>query len=238
MKQRVQGLIEHVYFNFFEKEFLKRHQNGVRIPVTINVLGDEYFLESSLITEKYLYLKVYEEDFDYLPEEDSNILIFLSLNLYSRGKAEMVTSLFAKESLNSGRIGLWLKILETSEEDKASIREFLIRYHSPRYSVRFSVLLSHRTIEKKHITSAINLSQNGIFLETELLDLKVGDRCRLLLYPQAKRIPIDAEVSWINNGNLYDKPNGYGFKFLHDSRSSYALRKLLYTLKNVSAQVR
>ena len=46
------------------------------------------------------------------------------------------------------------------------------------------------------------------------------------------------EVTWINKGKLYDKPNGYGLKFIHNKFSRKKISKYTESLVNKSELIR
>ena len=75
-------------------------------------------------------------------------------------------------------------------------------------------------------------------IEAPLDHLEEREVCTLILYPENLSISVLAEVSWINKGKMYDKPNGYGMKFLHDKKTESKILHYLELLKNRSEILR
>ncbi|MEM7180325.1 MAG: PilZ domain-containing protein [Spirochaetota bacterium] len=231
-------IFDYLGFVFLERNKIKDSVSAVRIPVTLNILGHKYFLETRILTEKIVYLTVYREDIEILPENDSSIVLFLSLNFYSRGKVECIAKLKYKEILPGDRLGLWIEFIDIQEEDTNLIKDFLASYYSPRYSVRFEVILQND--RQEFPGEAINLSENGIFVETDISELKAGDGkiYQLWLYPYDQEIYSQGQITWLNTGKLYDKPYGCGIKFLHTQDSQKKIHNYIHMLKTKSEIVR
>lgn len=230
-------LFEYLKFVFWDKEFLKNSFNAARIPVTLNILGHKYFLETHILTTELVYLIAYSDDLQVIPESDSNIVVFLSLNFYSRGKIETIGRVFYKERLAGDRIGLWIQFIDLAKEDRKLLQKFLTIYYAPRYSVRFEALLKQN--HQELAGEAINLSLNGVFLEIDTEELIVQEQEYILyLYPEDREIQVRGIITWINSGKLYDKPYGCGIKFLHSGHSHQEIAQYLATLRNRSELVR
>ncbi len=229
--------MEYLIFVFFHKRYLKKHATSVRVPVNLNILGQEFFTESSILTHQYIYIKVYEEDFELIPDIESKILLFMNLNFYTRGQLELTGSLVHKEFLPGARQGLWIKFLDISKEDETFITDFTTKYYFPRYSTKFNVIVYTQS-SKMFLTEAVNISENGIFLETGDTSLNVGSRCELSLEFSNVSLLIQSVVSWVNQGKIYNKPNGYGMKFLHNKTTANLVKKYIEGLKNKSALLR
>lgn len=222
--------------HLLEKENFPAETTHVRVPVTLNILGDTYHAESSRLSDEILYLRLYEDDLNFFPEKNSNLLLFISLNLYSKGSLDLEGKVFEIERLKGGRLGVWIRYQAESERSLQTIQEFLKSSYSPRYNVRFSVdiLLPSRVIHGE----AINLSEKGIFVEADPAVLTTGQECRLVLNGHNGRIKLSGRVTWINKGQMYDKPNGYGFQFIRDTRSKRELSKYIQILQKRSEQLR
>ncbi len=202
---------------------------SVRLPILLNIIGTEYHLETHRISSKYLYVKLYNADLEYLPPLHSNILVFINLNLFGSGVFELKGSIDSVEDLTGGRKGIWIEYETKSETDSKKINEFIKKFYIPRYSTRFDIeILSENDFFN---AEAINLSENGIFIESKLYSIKEREVCILTLYPEKESIQIHAEVSWINSGLIHDKPIGYGFKFIHTGLSKYRIKKFVKKLK-------
>jgi len=228
-------LIESLKVKYLKRFFLAS-AISVRLPISLNIVGKIYHLETNMISREYIYLKVYEEDFEFLPSTNSHLLLFMNLDLFNSGKFELEGKLVAIDKLNGSRLGLWISYKAESERDEEIISEFVQTHYTPRYSVRFDVDIK---TEKKFFSGlAINLSEKGIFVEAPLNHLEEREICNLTLYPENLSIPVNAQVSWINKGKMYDKPNGYGLKFLSDKKTQSQILQYLDLLKNRSEILR
>lgn len=228
-------LIESLKLKYLKRFFLAT-AISVRLPITLNIVGKIYHLETNMISREHIYLKVYEEDFDFLPETNSHLLLFMNLDLFNNGKFDLEGKLVAVDRLNGSRLGLWISYKAESENDQNIISEFVRNHYTPRYSVRFDVDIKTQT--KFLRAQAINLSEKGVFIEAPLNHLEEMEVCTLILYPENLSISVLAEVSWINKGKMYDKPNGYGMKFLHDKKTESKILQYLELLKNRSEILR
>ena len=218
------------------KYFFVASAISVRLPISLNIVGKIYHLETNMISREYIYLKVYEEDLEFLPETNSHLLLFMNLDLFSNGKFDLEGKLVAIDKLNGSRLGLWIYYKAETEKDQHIISEFVRNHYTPRYSVRFDVDMKTET--KFIRAQAINLSEKGVFIEAPLDHLEEREVCTLILYPENLSISVLAEVSWINKGKMYDKPNGYGMKFLHDKKTESKILHYLELLKNRSEILR
>lgn len=228
--------LEKIKFNYLRKFFLPNKAIFVRLPISLNIAGKLYHLETNMISNEYIYLRVYEEDFEFLPDSCSHLILFMSLDLFSNGKFELEGRLVSVERLIGNRLGLWILYKTETKKDRDILSEFFQTHYTPRYSVRFDVDIKTET---KFVRSeAINLSEKGIFLEAPINLLEERQICELILYPENLSIKVKAQVSWINKGKMYDKPNGYGLKFLLDKKSESEILKYLVLLKNRSAILR
>jgi Tfp pilus assembly protein PilZ len=208
----------------------------VRVPVALNVIGQTYHLESSFLSPREIYLKIYLDDLEYLPPSDSNIVLFLSLNLYSRGKFEVEGKITRTDKLKGNRAGLLISFFGIDSEITATITDFVYKYYSPRYSVRLEAVLIFQN--REIYVNAVNLSRNGIFIETETELFSKGDYCKLKLFLGNSTVIVEAIITWLNNGSVYDKPNGLGMKFLHDKTSSKAISAYITELEKKSEIMR
>lgn len=228
--------LEKIKFNYLRKFFLPKKAVFVCLPISLNIAGKIYHLETNMISNEYLYLRIYEEDFEFLPDSCSNLILFISLDLFSNGKFELEGRLVSIERLIGNRLGLWILYKTETKKDREILSEFFQTHYTPRYSVRFDVDV--KTEIKFMRSEAINLSEKGIFLEAPINLLEERQICELILYPENLSIRVKAQVSWINKGKMYDKPNGYGLKFLLDKKSESEIIRYLKLLKNRSAILR
>lgn len=228
--------LENLKLIYIKGLFLSTRAISVRLPLSLNIVGKIYHLETSMISREYIYLKVYEEDFDFLPIVNSNILIFMNLNLFNNGKLDLEGKLISIDRLGGSRLGLWIEYKTELEKEKKIISDFVVNHYTPRYSVRFDVEINNTTNLLK--AEAINLSEKGIFIEAPPDRLEENEICTLVLFPENFSIPVKAQVSWINKGKMYDKPNGYGFKFLAEKKSRTQILKYISILKKRSAMLR
>jgi hypothetical protein len=227
---------EKIKLKYIKRFFLESGAIAVRLPLSLNVVGKIYHLETTMISREYIYLKVYEEDFEFLPSSYSHLILFMNLDLFSNGKFDLEGKLVSIDKLTGSRLGLWISYQAETEKDKTIISEFVRNHYTPRYSVRFDVDIKTET--KFLRAEAINLSEKGIFIEAPLDQLEERDACVLTLYPENRSISVKAEVSWINKGKMYDKPNGYGLKFIHDKKTESKIIDYLNLLKDRSEILR
>ncbi len=228
--------LETIRLTFVKRLFLSTRAISVRLPLSLNIVGKLYHLETSMVSKEYIYLKVYEEDFEFMPSSYSHLLLFMTLDLFNNGKIELEGKLVSIDRLTGSRLGLWISYQTEVESERKILSEFITNHYTPRYSVRFDVEI--KTPTKLLRAEAINLSEKGIFIEAPLGRLEEREICTLILYPENLSIPVKAEVSWINKGKMYDKPNGYGLKFLSDKKTESKVIKYLDVLKNRSAMLR
>lgn len=227
---------ETIKLRLIKRFFLSTSAISVRLPLNLNIVGKNYHLETSLISKEYIYLKVYEEDFEFLPSSFSHLILFMHLDLFNNGKIDLEGKLISVDRLSGSRLGLWISYNTEVDADKKTLSEFVVNHYTPRYSVRFHVEIKTQT--KLIRAEAMNLSEKGIFIEAPLDRLEEGEACTLILYPENLTIPVEAEVSWINKGKMYDRPNGYGLRFLSDKKTESKILKYLDLLKNRSAMLR
>ncbi|MCB1191054.1 MAG: PilZ domain-containing protein [Leptospiraceae bacterium] len=235
MKTFSYGLIK---FHLLDKHILEKQNYAVSIPVSLNILGKTYNLNTSVLTPEYVYIKIYIDDFDLIPEVGSDVLIFITMNFFAIGLIELSGKMIGYKELSGKRLGIWIKYEDISDKDKKRINNFIFKYYAPRYSVRFEVSISKHGFQGHYKTQAINLSKNGIFVEGEPGLFSINDKCNLVLYPQNSQIEVMGEVTWINKGKLYDKPNGYGLKFIHNKFSRKKISKYTESLVNKSELIR
>ncbi|MBK8396062.1 MAG: PilZ domain-containing protein [Leptospiraceae bacterium] len=189
-----------------------------------------------MISNNFFYFRVYSEDFDFIPSTNSHLLLFMNLDLFNSGKFDLEGKLVAIEKLNGSRLGLLVSYKAEKEKDQKTISEFVRNHYTPRYSVRFAVDI--RTDTEFIPALAINLSEKGIFIEAPLNHLEEREICTLLLHLDDSSISVKAQVSWINKGKMYDKPNGYGLKFIYDTNTESKILRYLEKLKNRSSILR
>lgn len=225
-----------ILFKYFRKFFLLNKAIAVRLPLALNIAGKVYHLETTMISNDYIYLRIYEDDIEYLPSIYSHLILFMNLDLFSSGKFELEGKLVFVDRLPGNRIGLWISYQTQTEEETNFISEFVSSHYTPRYSVRFDVDI--KTDTKFLHAEAINLSERGIFVEAPLDQLEERQVCELILYPENQSISVKAQVSWINKGKMYDKPNGYGLKFLLDNKNKSAIIRYVDLLKDRVAILR
>ncbi len=227
---------ENIKLNYMKKFFLSTGAISVRLPLSLNIAGRIYHLETSMMSKEYIYLKVFEEDFEFLPSSYSHLILFMNLNLFNNGKIDLEGRMASVDTLSGSRLGLWVEYQTELESERKTLSEFVLNHYTPRYSVRFDVEI--KTPTKLLRAEAINLSEKGIFIEAPPDQLEEKEICNLVLFPENFFIPVRAEVSWINKGKMYDKPNGYGFKFFSDKKTESKISKYLDLLKKRSAMLR
>jgi Tfp pilus assembly protein PilZ len=208
----------------------------VKLPLGINIIGSMYHAETSQISEKYILVKVYLDDFEYIPPENSHIYIFLSLNLFNRGILELKGKIVEKENIEGGRLAIWIEYETYSESDQKKILDFINHHYTPRYSVRFSV----DVLSEHHYFSAeaVNVSENGIFIESSIYPIDIRSNCILTLHLDDDSFQLQAELSWINKGQIFERPIGYGFKFIHTNKTKHRIKTYLEKLKDSSEILR
>ncbi|HMV43536.1 MAG TPA: PilZ domain-containing protein [Leptospiraceae bacterium] len=229
-------LLDTLKLKYTKRLFLSSGAISVRLPLSLNIAGKIYHLETNMISREYIFIKIYEEDFEFLPSVYSHIILFMNLDLFNIGKYELEGKLVSIDKIAGSRCGLWIEYKTETESDRKTISQFVQNHYTPRYSVRFSVEIKtdHKTLRGE----AINLSEKGIFIEAELGHLEENKMYSLILYLESDIIHVNAQVSWINKGKMYDKPNGYGLKFLPDKNAEKKITQYLNTLKKRSAILR
>lgn len=220
------NILDTLKLKYTKRFFLTSGAISVRLPLSLNIAGKIYHIETNMISKEHIYIKAYEEDFEFLPSVNSHLILFMNLDLFNNGKFELEGKLVSIDRIAGSRIGIWISYKTESDSNRKMISEFVLNHYTPRYSVRFAVEI--QAGEKILHGEAINLSEKGIFIEAELGHLEDNKIYHLTLFPETEPIQLDAQVSWINKGKMYDKPNGYGLKFISDRT---ALKKILTYLK-------
>lgn len=225
-------------FYLFDKYLISGQKYYVSIPILLNIFGETYNLNTSVVTPNYVFLKIYMDDFDIIPEVGSNIMLFITMNIFTMGLVELSGKVINYKKLSGKRLGLWIVYEDINEKDQKKLANFLDKYYSPRYSVSFGVDVFKHSFETQYPTQAVNLSYNGIFIEGEPGLFDVKEKCYLHLHTENQNIEVMGEVTWINKGKLYDKPNGFGIKFIHNKYSRKQISNYVKTLTHKSELIR
>ncbi|MCE9500067.1 MAG: PilZ domain-containing protein [Leptospira sp.] len=210
----------------------------VKIPVTMNVLGKFYYFHTREFTKNGVYIVCYADELDILPDQKSGITLFLMFDLYSHGKIEIQGELEKKFPLPGARMGLQISFTPADKKGKETIERFIRKFYTPRYTVRFKANISKPGSGEILVAEAINFSKNGIFLETDIRTFHEKDECDLILFTGASDIKTGGEITWVNRGNLYDKPDGLGIKFLPDRKSKREIISFLDLIEKENAVIR
>lgn len=213
-----------------EKMNLKDLSKGAvsaKLPITLNVLGKNYHLETSLISNDRMMIKILSDSIDYIPNTNSNILLFISLNLSIREQIELSGKVEHIENLSNQKKSIWIKFETHSENDFKKIKEYVDKTYIPRYEISIhSEIMSEKNFFSG---TSSNISENGILILSDYYEIKENEICILNLNFDQQVIEQKAELSWIQKNS--DSETKFGFKFIHNGQSRYKMNEIIKQIK-------
>ncbi len=207
---------------------------SAKLPITLNVIGKNYHLETSLISNDRMMIKVFDDSLEFIPSIESNILLFINLNLNLSNIIELQGKIELIEKLHQNKQNIWIKFETHSENDFKKIKDYIDKTYIPRYKLQIIVEVMS---EKKFFSAtSSNLSENGVLIQTDFYDIRENEICILNLYFENENVEQKSELSWIQK--VSEGETNYGFKFIHNGQSRYKMNEIIKQIKNSSLLIR
>lgn len=207
---------------------------SARLPITLNIIGKNYHLETSLISNERMMIKILEDSVEFIPNSDSNILLFINLNLNVHQIVELKGKIEYIEKLAQNKKAVWIKFETHSENDFKKIKEYIEKTYIPRYELKIQVEVM---TEKNFFNSeSSNISENGILIRSDYYEIKENEICILNLYFENESIEQKAELSWVQK--VSEAETNFGFKFIHNGQSRYKMNDIIKQIRNNSKLIR
>ncbi|MCC6274593.1 MAG: PilZ domain-containing protein [Leptospiraceae bacterium] len=195
---------------FFEKKIKSR------IPVTLNFLGKVYKMETREISRKTATVMFFLDDFDFFPDKNSELVFFLTFDLFRFGKVELQSRISDVKLISGDRAVVQFDFGREPWNKRKNLYTFLRKYYFPRYTVN-----QKATVRKNGAdipAKVVNISHKGAFVEIDPEIFSNKENLSLGFNTDFGRITTPAKVEWKNMGKLFDKPNGIGVQFTGESR--------------------